>query len=361
MLTELEIEDFAIVERAQLALAPGFNTLSGETGAGKSLLVGAIDLLTGGRADADLLRAGAERARVEGRFEIADGPARRRAARLLDEWGIAFEDGEIVVRREIARGGRSRAWINQTPVTLAALRELSAGLVDVHGQHEHQSLLRSETQRELLDRWAGLSRMVEEHRALHAGWRAAETERRAFADEERRFADEADAWAFAHEELERAALVPGEDEELARRLARLRHAGRLTQALARARAALASGDAERETIGNGALHEVSEAERALRDAAAIDPTLLPLAEELAGARVTLAETLRALDTALDPAALDPDEAEAAEARHALLERLQRKYRRALPELVAWRDELAERLARGRDREAERTRLDQAVA
>ncbi len=357
MLVELTIEDLAIVERARLLLGPGLMTLSGETGAGKSLLGGAVDLLTGGRADTDLIRTGADTARVEGRFEVGPGPARKRTARLLDAWGIDFDEGELVLRREIARGGRSRVWINQTPVTLSALREIGQALVDVHGQHEHQSLLRRDAQRELLDRWGGLMPAVEEHGAFHAAWRAAENTRRDFAAEEKRFADEADAWAFAHEELEGARLVEGEDEELASKLARLRHSGRLTQALARARAALDGGEEDRRA---GALHETAEAERGLREAAAIDPALLVLAEELALARVTLSEAARAVETALDPARLDPAEAEAAEARHALLERLQRKYRRPLGERLAWRDELARRLARGRDRDAERVRLEEAV-
>jgi hypothetical protein len=140
---------------------------------------------------------------------------------------------------------------------------------------------------------------------------------------------------LAHEELDRAALRVGEDDELASKLARLRHAGKLTQALARARDAL----------DGGALSGVAEAERALREAAQVDPALAALAEELATARLTLDETLRAVESALDPESLDPAEAEAAEARHALLERLVRRHHRTLPELIAYRDELAARLAR----------------
>jgi DNA repair protein RecN (Recombination protein N) len=354
MLVELAVDRLAIVETARLEPAAGFTALTGETGAGKSLLVGALTLLVGGRADPDAIRAGESRARVEGRFQLADGPARVRASALLESWGIAFDD-EIVIRREIVREGRSRAWVNQAPVTLAALAMLGDALLDVHGQHEHQSLLSSDRQRELLDRWAGLEDARAEHGALFAAWRAAAFAVEDFAVESARFAAEADHWAFVHEELTRAALVLGEDDALAVRLARLRHAGRLTQALARARAALAGADDD--AGRGGALHDAAEAERALSEAGAIDPALAALALELAGARVTLGEVLRAVEASLDPEALDPAEAEAAEARHALIERLTRKHHRTLAELIAWRDELGVRLTGAGDSAAERARLE----
>jgi len=344
VLTELTVENLAIVERARLEPAPGLTALSGETGAGKSLLVGALTLLTGGRAELDAIRTGESRARLEARFQGGE-----RARALLEAWGIPCDDGEIVIRREVAREGKSRAWVNQASVTVAALAELGATLLEVHGQHEHQHLLHADRQRDVLDRWADLgSERLDCTRAFQA-WRAAAEARSKFAEESARAAAEADAWAFAHEELERAELRPGEDEELASKLARLRHAGRLTQALARARDAL----------DGGALTGTSEAERALREAAQIDPALAVLAEKLATARLTLTKSLRAVESALDPEALDPSEAEAAEARHALLERLLRRHHRTLPELIAYRDELAARLARVENAESERTRLAEA--
>jgi len=363
VLSELSVDNLAIVERARLEPARGFTALSGETGAGKSLLVGALTLLVGARADPEAIRAGAARARVEGRFQLEPGPAHERAAALLALWGVDFEGGEIVIRREIPREGKSRAWINQTPVTIAALAELGRVLLDVHGQHEHQSLLVADRQRDVLDRWAGLDHVRAACSAAWEAWRGAGAERTEFHAEEERAATEADAWAFAHEELQRAELKPGEDDELASRLARLRHAGRLTQALARARTAIAGAEtgmaADAGRADAGALHDAAEAERALREAALVDPVLAALADELASARVTLAEVLRAVDDALDPEALDPAEAEAVEARHALLERLTRKHHRALPELIAWRDELGARLARAEGRDAERVRLAEA--
>src|SRR5512140_3208872 len=130
MLLELDVENLAIVERARLAFGPGFSAFTGETGAGKSLLLGALTLLLGGRAEADAVRAGEARCRLVARFALDPGPASDAAVALLDTWGIEAEDGEVVVRREIARGGRSRAWVNQTPVTVGALAELGPILVE---------------------------------------------------------------------------------------------------------------------------------------------------------------------------------------------------------------------------------------
>jgi DNA repair protein RecN (Recombination protein N) len=360
VLIELVVENLAIVESARLEPGAGFVALSGETGAGKSLLLGALQLLVGERADADAIRTGEASARVEGRFVVEGKLARARLGSLLDTWGLADDfDGEVVVRREVQREGRSRAWVNQTPVTLGALKELGAILLDLHGQHAHQSLLSSDAQRDLLDRWAGLADKVAEHARLHEAWRGAEAEREAFEREASRAIAEADQWAFAHEELTRASLRAGEDVELASKLARLRHAGRLTQALARAQGALEGGEI---AGGGGAIHEVAEAEKALREAGAIDPALSALADDLRAALAGLDEVARAVETALAPEdALDPAEAEAAEARHALLERLMKKHRRTLEELVVHRDELAARLARVEDQDGERSRLARRVA
>jgi DNA repair protein RecN (Recombination protein N) len=359
MLIELVVENLAIVASARLEPGAGFVALTGETGAGKSLLLGAVQLLVGERADADAIRTGEASARVEGRFVVEGALARTRLEALLDAWGLSADDGEVVVRREVQREGRSRAWVNQTPVTLGALKELGAILLDLHGQHAHQSLLSSDAQRDLLDRWAGLGDPLAEHGRLYAEWRDAVARRGAFESEAARAAADADAWSFAHDELARAALRPGEDQELASRLARLRHAGRLTQALARAQRALDGdgGGGGADGGGGGALHGIAEAERALREAGAIDPALATLADELHATLAGLSEVSRAVETALDPEdALDPEEAEAAEARHALLERLMKKHRRTLDELIAHRDELAARLARIEDQDGERARL-----
>jgi len=156
MLTELRIRQLAVIDEVALTLAPGFNVLTGETGAGKSIVVEALGLLIGERASSDLVRAGAERAMVEGVFDIGERLALRQA---LDERGIDC-DGTLVLRREVtaAAGARARAWINGTPVTAGTLAEVGRALVNVHGQHEAQALLSPEAQRDILDAFGGAGR-----------------------------------------------------------------------------------------------------------------------------------------------------------------------------------------------------------
>src|SRR5690349_8306374 len=152
MLRTLSIRDFVIVDRLELEFSSGFTALTGETGAGKSILIDALGLVLGERGDPNLVRQGSERAEIAAEFEVEDGSALRR-------WLAQAElesDGSYLVRRVLDRGGRSRAFINGTPVTMAQLREAGEFLVDIHGQHEHQSLLRAAVQRELLDSFAGV-------------------------------------------------------------------------------------------------------------------------------------------------------------------------------------------------------------
>src|SRR5918911_672919 len=164
MLTELRIKNFAIIESLTLPLARGFNVLSGETGAGKSIIVGALGLLLGERASADLIRTGTDRASVEGVFETI---GREDLARVLDERGIEVEDETVVLKREIAAGGRTRAWINGTTVTAGVLAEVGRLLVNLHGQHEAQTLLDGESQRAIVDAFAGAAEAAARVRASY--------------------------------------------------------------------------------------------------------------------------------------------------------------------------------------------------
>src|SRR5215210_3359461 len=152
MLTELRIRNFAIIESLALPLARGFNVLSGETGAGKSIIVGALGLLLGERASADVIRTGAERASVEGVFDISDRPE---ISALLDDRGIDVDEPLVVLKREVAAAGRARAWVNGGTVNAGLLAEIGRLLVNLHGQHEAQTLLDPDAQRRILDAFAG--------------------------------------------------------------------------------------------------------------------------------------------------------------------------------------------------------------
>src|SRR3954452_2456797 len=164
MLTELRIKNFAIIESLTLPLAPGFNVLSGETGAGKSIIVGALGLLLGERASGDLIRTGADRAVVEGVFDIAGHAS---AASVLDERGVDIENDTVVLRREVNATGRARAWGNGTTVTAAVLAEVGRLLVNLHGQHEAQTLLDADAQRQILDAFGGATEQATQLRSAY--------------------------------------------------------------------------------------------------------------------------------------------------------------------------------------------------
>ena len=262
MLTELRIRNFALIDRLSVQLGPGLNVLTGETGAGKSIIVGALSLLLGERASSDVVRAGEERASIEGVFEV-DG--RADVARLLDERGIEAEDGLLVLKREVAAEGRSRAWINGTPATATLLGELGRMLVDLHGQHEHQTLLRRDEQRAILDAYAGNAALLAQVRAAHA---AVAELRRETADLERRRRDalqRADYLRFQADEVEAAALKPGEEDALEEEARRLSHSEELTSLSAALYDAVAGSD---EAIVGSLAHLSRGVEQLIR----IDPS-----------------------------------------------------------------------------------------
>src|SRR6185437_7247880 len=241
MLTELRIRNFAIIESLTLPLAHGFNVLSGETGAGKSIIVGALGLLLGERASADVIRTGADRATVEGVFEIDDRPE---IHALLDERGIDVDEPMVVLKREVG-ASRARAWINGTAVNAGLLAEVGRMLVNLHGQHEAQTLLDPEAQRRILDAFAGATEQAGEVRHAHDTLAAIVAEisdlttRRAEA--ERR----ADYLRHVAAEIGDARLVEGEDTKLEDEARRLEHAEELR---ALANGIVAALDGEEDTV-----------------------------------------------------------------------------------------------------------------
>ena len=297
MIVELRVRDVATIADVTLELGPGLNALSGETGAGKSMLVDALALLVGTRADSGLVRPGAGRAVVEGSFEVVD----ERVSRGLEALGVEPEDGRIVVKRELSAEGRSRAWLNGSPATVSLLAQVGALLVDLHGQHEAQSLLRADSQRDLVDdyadAWDDRTRVVEAHAARAALVRQ-ELELAARRDEVRR---RSDYLRHVVAEIDRARLREGEDAAL-----EVEHR-RLSQATQLSGQALRLSEAVGTTDG-GALDALSQAERALGALERVDPALGPWRELLDAAWANLDELARlaasyASDLQDDPARL----------------------------------------------------------
>jgi len=331
MLRELRIRNFAVAENVAVPFVPGFNVLTGETGAGKSMLVDALLLVRGGRAQTDVIRADAETATVEAVFVASDS-----VAALLDEAGVSAEDGEIVIRRELSRSGRHRAFVNDAAVTVALLERLGDALVQVHGQHEHQRLLEPARQLDLLDRFAGAEPLRERFGTLFAKHREAREalERRRGADRDR--AQREDLLRFQISELDAARLRPGEDDELRSERRRLQHAERFAAGLQEI-GGLLQGDAASATTS------LARAERVLSDLGRLDPAFAGPLETLQAARINIDETLMAVRGLRDQIVFEPGRLEAIDDRLEALTRLKRKYGDTEDAMLRFRAEAAREL------------------
>jgi DNA repair protein RecN (Recombination protein N) len=317
MILELQVENIAIIERARLTLGPGFTALTGETGAGKSLLIDAIGLALGGRADSDLVRAGAARGAIHMAIDISRNPAARA---LCEREGLATEDDQLFVHREVSAEGRSSCRIGGRLAPVGALRALGALVADLHGQHEHQSLLNPDTHRAYLDDWIGEPArvLVEEVARRHATWVEARERlaaaQRGLRDREQRL----DLLRFQIDEIEAVGPVPGEMEEQEARLSRLRHAERLRLAAHEAIEAI-DGD-ER-----SAVTDLGRSVAGLESAERLDPDVGAVLEPLRTALYLLQEGARALRGYAERVELDPETLEETAARIDVLRRLRRKY------------------------------------
>jgi len=325
VLTELRVRDLAVIADAHLDLADGLNVLTGETGAGKSMLVDALALLLGERADADLVRPGAERAQVEGAFDVE---TRGALAAALAELGVEPEDGRLVLKREVQASGRSRAWVNGSPVTVGVLADIGRRLVDLHGQHETQSLLRPEAQREILDLFADAAA---EAAAVRATWDHCERLAAEQRQLEERHADarrRADYLRHVAEEIERAKPRPGELDQVEAEARRLEHAEELGR-LADEAAQLLDGD---DRSAGAALGHVA---RLVAGLERIDPEgASPWRGLLDAAVLNVEELSRALGAYREGIDLDPARLASVERRRDALLQLDRKYGPGIERVIA---------------------------
>ena len=335
MLRFLRIQHLAVIDRLELEFDPGLSVLTGETGAGKSILVGAVGLLVGGRASADLVRTGEDQATIEAIFETAQG-------------------GEVIVRREISAQGRSRALINDSLVTSAALREACGGLVDLHGQHEHQLLLDPAAHLELLDAFGGYSSMRVETASAFAAWQQVRTERDRLLTGEREKAARAEFIRFQLAEIDRVAPLQGEDDELTATRQVLANADKLQRLCDEAYTALYEGD-------EAALPALGIVWRKVGDLASLDARFAPYLDAREAVKSQLEDLaffLRSYAAGIDAS---PSRLQDIEDRLAALERLKKKHGPSLDEVLA----SAERLRRDLhdiEHAAERTvELDQALS
>ena len=333
MLQALFVRDFAIIEKVELEIDPGLTVLTGETGTGKSILIGALQLLLGDRASSDLVRAGASRSCVEGRFSV---PEQHPARDVLERLGIAMEEDTLIARREITPEGRSRAFLNDTAVTVGALKEVGEHLVDLHGQHQHQSLLHPRNHLYLLDSYAGLDRLRgdfgDARQEYLEGRKRLETLRAAIAER----AEQRDLLAFHFKEIEELDPGEGELEELERQIRILEGAERLAEGTG----TLANGLTEGE---DALVDRLAALESVADEMAAIDGALGELPHLLGEARVAMQEAAHGAQRYFDGIDFDRQRLEEARARRTALILLTRKYGGSMEAMLARREELREAL------------------
>lgn len=315
MLTNLAIHNYAIIRDLEISFNEGFNVLSGETGAGKSILVGAVNLILGARASSEMIRTGAAEASVEAVMQVK--PSGCLCEQYLSEWGIDFSP-ELVIRRSIARNGRNRVFINDQAASVQQLQHLSPLLISVSGQHEHQLLLDPETHLGLLDAFADLDEVRFEVRKIHTAWEEKRDSLSRMRRAKENKAAQMDFLRFQIGELESAKIRPNEDADLGQEREILKNAATLAQSSQRAVSALYSDK-------GAILERLSEVEKDLESILSVDPSQGSLGEYLRQARIHLEEITHALKRYAERIVFDPSRLAVIEERLALLSRLGKKY------------------------------------
>lgn len=323
MLREIRVKNFAIIDELALSFSPGLTALTGETGAGKSIIAGSLGLALGGRANAEMIKSGQTEAVIEAFFEIRNHP-------VLEELGIDSTDG-IIIRRVISTSGKSRAYVNGSMVTVQALSALGETLVDFHSQHEHQSLLSPETQLQIVDAFGGLGTQKEAFQAIyseaHELSRRIETLRQGVRERERRI----DLLKFQVSEITSSGPVAGEDRELDEERAILANMGRLRELAETAYESLYSAD------GSG-LERVGAAVSAVREIAGIDPHANGISKGMEEAVAILEDAAHEVRSIRDRYQPDPERLDRVEERLDAIRTLKKKYGETIDEILRFRDE-----------------------
>jgi DNA repair protein RecN (Recombination protein N) len=336
MLVELRAENYAVIDHAIAVFGPGLNLLTGETGAGKSILVDALALLMGGKASAEVVRHGAAKAVVACVFESTPN-----AETILEENGIDSAGNDVILRREILSTGKGRVFVNNQPATVTVLKLLAPELALVHAQSEALTSFDQAQQRILLDRFGGIS--TETIAEAHARWRLAANKLDDLLQGEQDRLRMVDLWSYQSKEIEAARLVPGEDEALETEKRVLANSEKLYAAAMGAFEQLYEGGASAEVALRAALRNVEEL-------AHYDGRFTEAVQQLASARATLGDTAASLRDYAEGINASPERLAEIEDRLALLDRLKRKYGKAIAEVIAFGEEVARKLAEVEDRD-----------
>lgn len=348
MIQQLYIKDFALIDELEITFGQGLSVLTGETGAGKSVIVGALNMILGERADTEVIRKGSRKAIAEATISAGEDPVIRE---LLEALEIEYRE-ELILRREIRDAG-SRAFINDTPVTIAVLKQVGDHLVDLHGQHDHQLLLKEENHALVLDRFDDIRPLLKVYREEYEQMVSLKQELRILQKRERDLADKMELYEFQFRELEAASLDPEEEEATESEMHLLDHAETLNM---KAETVLAIGS-ENEVNVMDLIHSLKTA---LEEMAHIDPAFESYLEEIRSARISIQEAVQFTERYRDQIEFNPDRLEELRVRQSELNRLQKKYGRSVAELIEYQAFLDGELGSAESMDVELERLQSAI-
>jgi DNA repair protein RecN (Recombination protein N) len=350
ILTLLRIKNLALVEELQWQMGPGFVAVTGETGAGKSIIIGALQLLLGERADKSLIRTGADLCTVEAVFS---GTGLQNLNPQLVEAGVEACENDLILKRTLSSTGTNRQFINGSPTTLSILKNLGDELVDLHGSHDHQSLLSTETQLSLLDSFARAEEQLDEYRRHYRQLQTLLAEHTALNTAETAREQELDLLRHQIAEIKSSNLVSGEEEEIEKRYELASNSKRLTE--------LATATANKlSEVDDSILSQLAETQRLLRELEKIDSSIAQFSSAHAASVVELSEIARALSAYAEKLDLDPQQLAALEQRVSLFETLKRKYGDSIADVIAFGERAAERMRKIEDRDFELERLGKEI-
>ncbi len=350
VLTLLRIKNLALVEELEWQIAPGFVAITGETGAGKSIIIGALQLLLGERADKSLIRTGADLCIVEAVFSGSD---LQNLNPQLAEAGIEPCEEDLILKRTLSSTGTNRQFINGSPTTLSVLKFLGDDLVDLHGPHDHQSLLSPDTQLRLLDSFARTEQQLEQYQKCYRQLQTLLAEHAALNTAETAREQELDLLSHQVTEIESAKLVVGEEEEIEKRYKLASNSKKLIE--------LAGAVANKLSESDGSvLSQLAETQRLLRELEKVDSSIAQFSSAHAGAVVELSEIARTLSAYAEKLDLDPEQLTALEQRVSLFETLKRKYGGSITDVIAFGERAAERMRKIEWRDAELERLAEQI-
>lgn len=351
MLEDLSVKDFALIDSVSLEFGKGLNILSGETGAGKSILIGSLTFLLGGKADSDSVRTGAEEARVSGTLFLESGASQARA--WLKDRGIEPDNDRILLRRTLKASGKSSTWIEDTPVTRGELSEFTSFLVDIHGQHDHQSLLKVDEHRRFLDAYAGIESEVSAFTEMYVALAAKRRIRDEMNTSESERIQKIELLTFAVDEIRKATLSPDEETELEAEEQRLAQHEKL----------FASVDQVAELLSGteGTVHALKKARAALEQASSIDSSLSAPLGRVESAFYELEDVSDSLRQYRDGLTFDPHRLEEIEERLSLIYKLKKKYGQTIAEILSYAADAETQLVRLSDSEENRAKIDAEIS